>query len=76
MKIPYAESVAPDPTRKDLAAVEGGLRALGHFPYCPGCGGAGTRTRLLVGGFETRGAAADFSLELQRQGFNAGVTRR
>ena len=75
-KKPYAVQVGLVGSQKEVQELKSRLQAKGYLAYSLPAGNAQSQTRILVGAYESREAAANLTNQLRRDGFNAEILPR
>ena len=75
-KKPYAVQVGLVGSQKEVQELTSRLQAKGYLAYSLPAGNAQSQTRILVGAYESREAAANLTNQLQKDGFSAEILPR
>ena len=75
-KKPYAVQVGLVGSQKEVQELKSRLQAKGYLAYSLPAGNAQSQTRILVGAYESREAAANLTNQLQKDGFSAEILPR
>ena len=75
-KKPYAVQVGLVGSQKEVQELKSRLQAKGYLAYSLPAGNAQSQTRILVGAYESKEAAASLISQLQRDGFSAEILPR
>jgi tetratricopeptide (TPR) repeat protein len=75
-KKPYAVQVGLVDTEKEAKELKSRLQAKGYLAYSLPSGSGQSRTRILIGAYESKDAAATLANQLRKDGFEAEVLPR
>ena len=75
-KKPYAVQVGLVGSQKEVQELKSRLQAKGYLAYSLPAGNAQSQTRILVGAYESKEAAANLTNQLQKDGFSAEILPR
>ena len=75
-KEPYAIQVGLVSSEKEVQELKSRLQAKGYLAYSLPAGTEQSRTRILVGAYESKEAAANLTSQLRKDGFNAEILPR
>ena len=75
-KKPYAVQVGLVDTQKEVEELKSRLQAKGYLAYSLPSGSGQSQTRILIGAYESKEAAAALINQLQKEGFKAEVLPR
>jgi tetratricopeptide (TPR) repeat protein len=75
-KKPYAVQVGLVGSEKEVQELKSRLQAKGYLAYSLPAGSAQSQTRILIGAYESKEAAANLTNQLQKDGFNAKILPR
>jgi tetratricopeptide (TPR) repeat protein len=75
-KEPYAIQVGLVSSEKEVQKLKSRLQAKGYLAYSLPAGTGQSRTRILVGAYESKEAAATLTNQLQKDGFSAEILPR
>jgi tetratricopeptide (TPR) repeat protein len=76
MKMPYAVQAGCFDSDQELKKIEADLMAKGYIPYIVPDRHDNSKSRLLIGAFETKEKAEVVAQRLKEKGFNAKIVRR
>ena len=75
-KKPYAVQVGLVSSEKEAQKLKSSLQAKGYMAYSLPAGAKQGQTRILIGAYESKEAAANLTNQLQKDGFNAKILPR
>ncbi len=75
-KKPYAVQVGLVSSEKEVQKLKSSLQAKGYMAYSLPAGAKQSKTRILIGAYESKEAAANLTNQLQKDGFNAKILPR
>jgi tetratricopeptide (TPR) repeat protein len=75
-KKPYAVQVGLVGSEKEVQELKSKLQAKGYLAYSLPAGNAQSQTRILIGAYESKEAAAGLINQLRKDGFNAEILPR
>jgi len=75
-KKPYAVQVGLADSEKEVQKLKSRLQAKGYLAYSLPAGAKQSQTRILVGAYESKKAAAAFTDQLKKDGFNPKIDLR
>ncbi|MGD9240677.1 MAG: SPOR domain-containing protein [Desulfobacterales bacterium] len=75
-KKPYAVQVGLAGSQKEVQELKSRLQAKGYLAYSLPAATAQSQTRILIGAYESKEAAANLAIQLQKDGFSAEVLPR
>jgi tetratricopeptide (TPR) repeat protein len=75
-KKPYAVQVGIADSEKEAQKLKSRLQAKGYLPYSLPSGASQSQTRILIGAYESKKAAAALTDQLKKDGFNPKIDLR
>jgi cell division septation protein DedD len=75
-KKPYAVRVGFADSEKETQKLKSRLQAKGYLPYSLPAGAAHSQTRIMIGAYESKKAAAALTDQLKKDGFNPKIDLR
>ena len=75
-KKPYAVQVGIADSEKEAQKLKSRLQAKGYLPYSLPSGASQSQTRILIGAYESKRAAAALTDQLKKDGFNPKIDLR
>jgi cell division septation protein DedD len=75
-KKPYAIQVGLVGSAKEVQELKSRLQAKGYLAYSLPAGTGQSQTRILIGAYESKAAAANLAIQLRKDGFHAEILPR